>query len=106
MMTIIAAMTSSTSLVNVMCGHFKPVLRGIGVKFPYRADSVTKMRLGGAAVGGSARAGDFRICANQLLEAHVERVDAGTAEAAVGGDQAVETLGVINRPNNRGRQAT
>jgi hypothetical protein len=67
MMTIIAAITSSTSLVNVMGGHYKPVLRSIGVKFPYRAESVTKMRLGGAAIGGSARTGDFRICANRTI---------------------------------------
>ena len=37
----------------------------------------------------------------EVLEAHVERVDAGTAEAAVGGDQTMEAVALVNRPKNR-----
>jgi hypothetical protein len=34
----------------------------------------------------------------ELLEAHVERVDTGAAQAPGRGDQAVETVGIVNRP--------
>jgi hypothetical protein len=40
---------------------------------------------------------------NELLEGHVERMDAGAPAAAGGGDQALEAVGVFDRPTNRGR---
>ena len=37
----------------------------------------------------------------ELLEAHVERVEAGTAEAAGRSNQTMEAVALVNRPKNR-----
>jgi hypothetical protein len=37
----------------------------------------------------------------ELLESHVERVDAGAPATPVGSDQAVEAVAVVNRTKNR-----
>jgi hypothetical protein len=47
-----------------------------------------------------ARAGDPESAPNQLLEAHGERLDDGTADTAIPGDQTVAAGGIRNRPTN------
>jgi len=50
-----------------------------------------------------ARAGDQEIEPNKLLEAHDERLDAGTASAAVSGDSHLAPVGAVYRATKRGR---
>jgi hypothetical protein len=44
-----------------------------------------------------------RSAPTELLEGHVERVDAGTAAATSAGDSAMEAVGVVNRSKEQGR---
>ena len=56
-----------------------------------------------AGVGASiprARAGDVENVRNELLEAHDERLDAGTTSATGEGDQALAPLGTLHRTAN------
>jgi len=50
-----------------------------------------------------ARAGNQEIEPNKLLEAHDERLDAGTASAAVSGDSHLAPVGAVYRATKRGR---
>ncbi len=47
-----------------------------------------------------ARAGNSESEPNKLLEAHGERLDLGAADTTDAGDQALATVGTINRPAN------
>jgi hypothetical protein len=47
-----------------------------------------------------ARVGESESAPNKVLEAHGERLDGGTADAAIAGDQALATVGTVHRPTD------
>lgn len=62
------------------------------------------MAVASPALAPHARAGDSESAPIELLEAHGERLDGGTAEATGASDPALAPVGTVDRPKNGARQ--
>ncbi len=94
------AQSQSQATIETLATTKNP-LDGIRTTGERRARSAAGEQAGGPASptrAALARAEDFDSAPNKLLEHHSERLDVGTANAAIARDQALATVGIRNRP--------